>query len=372
MMAMLIAITHDYLNQFGGAERVLKVLLEMFPNADLYTLLYDEEKTNGLFEGRVKEMSFLDVPFIKNHHRAFIPLMPIATFFFKPKKEYDLVISSTAGYGKGIGIKAPYHVSYCHSPLRYAWEIDYLKNLPFSPWPLSRYFSRFIAGLLRDWDKRAAQKVNFFIANSEFIASKIKSYYGRDAVVVHPPVDTGVFYFEPGTKQKDYYLMVGRLLYYKGFDWGILAFNQLRKPLKIVGRGPELEKLKKIAKSPLIEFVSDNPGDGELRKIYNEARALIFPQIEDFGLVAAEARACGLPVIAFDQGGGREIVEHKKTGILFNEEQSPDTVARAVREFENFRFNRKKISESAERFSKDNFKRNFLAAIEKFGFRITG
>jgi glycosyltransferase involved in cell wall biosynthesis len=366
---MRIAITHDYLNQFGGAERVLKVLLEMFPQADLYTLLYDKEKTNGIFENNIKGTSFLDVPGVRSRHRAFIPLMPLATYFLKPKKEYDLVISSTAGYGKGIKIKAPYHISYCHSPLRYAWEIDYLKNLPFSPWPLSHYVSHPIAHLLRNWDKRAAQKVNFFIANSNFIASKIKSYYGRDAVTVYPPVDTQTFYLEPETERKDYYLMVGRLLYYKGFDLGIQAFNQLRKPLKIVGRGPELEKLKKIARSPFIEFISDNPSDRELRKIYNEAKALIFPQIEDFGLVAAEAQACGLPVIAFDQGGGREIVQHKKTGILFDEEQSPEAIIKAVKEFENFRFNRKAIAQSAERFSKENFKNNFLKAAGQFGFK---
>lgn len=363
---MRVAITHDYLNQWGGAERVLKAILEIFPEADLYTLLYDKEKTEGVFEGKVKGTSFLDWPGIKRHHRLFIPFMPLAVFFMRPKEKYDLMISSSAGYGKGIRIKAPYHVSYCHSPLRYAWEIDYLKNLPFSPKPLSNFIGQPIAHWLRNWDKRTAGRVNFFIANSEFIASKIKSYYGRDAVVVYPPVDTKTFYFEPEIKPKDYYLMVGRLLYYKGFDLGILAFNQLRKPLKIVGRGPELDKLRKIVKSPLIEFVTSNPPDRELRKIYGEAKAMIFPQIEDFGLVAAEAQTCGLPVIAFDQGGGREIVEHKKTGVLFRE-QSPEGIMAAVREFENLPFRRESIAKSAERFSKENFKINFLAALKKFG-----
>ena len=160
--------------------------------------------------------------------------------------------------------------------------------------------------------------MNVFVANSDFIKSKIKSYYGRDAITVYPPVDTETFHIEPETKQKDYYLMVGRLLYYKGFDLGISAFNRLRKPLKIVGRGPELEKLKRLAKSPLIEFVTSNPNDRELRKIYNEAKALIFPQIEDFGLVAAEAQACGLPVIAFDQGGGTGDSERQKNRLAFS------------------------------------------------------
>lgn len=366
---MRIAITHDYLNQSGGAERVLKVIMEIFPNADIYTLLYDKERTGDVFEGKIKGTSFLDWPGVKRHHRLFIPLMPFAASFLKSKEKYDLVISSTAGYAKGFRIKAPYHISYCHSPLRYAWEIDYLKNLSFSPKPLSNFIGQPIARLLRKWDKSAAQRVNFFIANSEFIASKIGSYYGREAVVIYPPVDEKVFFFEPETKSKDYYLMVGRLLYYKCFDLGITAFNKLRKPLKIVGRGPELEKLKKLAKSPMIEFITNNPNDYELRKIYNEAKALIFPQTEDFGLVAAEAQACGLPVIAFNQGGGREIVEHKKTGILFKE-QSSQGVIDAVNEFENFSFNRKNIAKSAERFSKENFKKNIIAAISQFGFKI--
>jgi glycosyltransferase involved in cell wall biosynthesis len=348
---------------------VLSALLEMFPEADVYTLLYDKEKTNDIFEGKVKGTSLLDWPGIKRHHRLFIPFMPLAVFFMRPKGKYDLLISSSAGYGKGIRVNSPFHISYCHTPLRYAWEIDYLKNLPFSPKPLSNFIGRPIARLLRNWDKKVAQKVNLFIANSDFIKSKIKSYYGRDAVTIYPPVDEETFHFEPETKQKDYYLMVGRLLYYKGFDLGILAFNQLRKPLKIVGRGPELEKLRKIAKSPLIEFVTTNPSDHELRKIYNEAKALVFPQIEDFGLVAAEAQACGLPVIAFDQGGGREIVENKKTGLLFKE-QSPEAIARAVRDFENLKFNRRSVAKSAERFSKENFKRNFLSAAARSGIRL--
>ncbi len=212
---MRVAITHDYLNQFGGAERVLESLIELFPHADLYTLLYDKQKTKGIFEKNIRGSSFLDVPWIRKHHRLFIPLMPFAASFLRPKKEYDLVISSTAGYAKGFRIKAPYHISYCHSPLRYAWEIDYLKNLRFSPKALSNLIAYPIARWLKKWDRNAAQRVNLFIANSDFIAQKIKSYYGRDAIVVYPPVDTDTFYPEPESGKKEYYLMAGRLLYYK-------------------------------------------------------------------------------------------------------------------------------------------------------------
>ncbi len=255
---------------------------------------------------------------------------------------------------------------YCHSPLRYAWEIDYLKNLKFSPRAFSNLVAYPIARWLKEWDRRAARKVNLFMANSEFIAEKIKSYYGRDAVVVYPPVDTELFYPELQSGRKEYYLMVGRLLYYKGFDLGIAAFNQLQKLLKIVGRGPELPKLKKLVKSPLIEFI-ESAGDDELRLLYSNAKALIFPQIEDFGLVAAEAQACGTPVIAFAKGGAREIVLDKKTGIFFTE-QTPEKIVEAVRNFEYLTPDRRAIARSALRFSKEVFRTNILKTLAKYGF----
>ncbi len=366
---MHVAILHDYLNQFGGAERVLETLLELFPDADLYTLLYDEAKTRGLFRGRVTKTSFIDVPFVRNHHRAFIPLMPFAAQFLRSKhNSYDLVISSSAGYGKGIGVRGHCHVSYCHSPLRYAWEIDYLKNLPFSPGPLSRGSLRPIARWLARWDYKTAQNVNLFVANSDYIARKIRAYYGRDSLVVHPSVDMKKFYYEPGgrkPKTGDYYLMVGRMLYYKRFDLGIRAFNTLRKPLLVIGAGPEMEKLKALALSPFITFLS-NVSDGDLRQYYARAKALLFPQIEDFGLVAAEAQACGCPVIAYGAGGAPEIVRDRKTGLLFHE-QTPEALAKSVREFETMRWNRSAIARSAQRFSKETFKKKFCEALRNMG-----
>ena len=365
---MKVAILHDYLNQFGGAERVVKVLLEIFPQADLYTLLYDKQKTSGLFDRNIKKTSFMDIPFIRNHHRMFIPFMPFAAKHLTSPEKYDLVISSTAGYGKGINVRGKYHISYCHTPLRYAWEIDYLKNLSASPRPLSNAIAYPIARRLREWDKRSASRVNLFIANSTFIADKIKSYYGRDAVVVNPPVNLKIFFPEPTAAKRDYYLMAGRLLYYKGFDLGIAAFNQLQKPLKIVGQGPELEKLMKMARSQKIEFIT-KADDRELRKLYANAKALLFPQIEDFGLVAAEAQACGTPVIAYERGGIRDIVINKKTGLFFNE-QTPAAIVEAVKDFENMSFSRSSIAKAAERFSKENFIREFLEILRSYGLMI--
>jgi len=363
---MRVAILHDYLNQFGGAERVLEVILQMFPDADLYTLLYDKEKTFGIFDRNIKKTSFLDISFVRGHHRMFIPFMPFAANMMNATKPYDLVISSTAGYAKGFHVQGKYHICYCHSPLRYAWEVDYLKNLSFAPWPLKDFFVYPIANSLRKWDIHASTHVNLFLANSQFIANKINSYYLREAQVVYPPVSTELFYPDVDDKPKEYYLMAGRLLYYKGFDMAIRAFNHLKKPLKIVGAGPEAEKLKTLVKSPYIEFLT-GISDVELRKLYSNAKAFIFPQIEDFGLVAAEAQMCGTPVIAYKIGGGGEIVINKQTGLLFNE-QTPEAIEAAVKEFETMKFDRKVIAAKAERFSKNKFKEQFLEVVRSSGF----
>ncbi|KKU15894.1 hypothetical protein A3I34_01260 [Candidatus Jorgensenbacteria bacterium RIFCSPLOWO2_02_FULL_45_12] len=369
---MRVAVLHDYLNQLGGAERVLKSILDIFPGADVYTLLYDEQKTCGIFRGMVKETSFLDRNWIRNRHRAFIPLAPLATRLMRSREKYDLVVSSSAGYAKGIPVDAPCHISYCHTPLRYAWEIEYLKNLPLRPSPLGNTILRpaawMVARWLRKWDKKAAGRVNVFIANSRFIADKIRAYYGRDAEVVYPPVREDDFYFEPREKQDDYYLMVGRLLYYKCFDVGISAFSAMGKKLVIIGRGPEEEKLKKIANPAFVRFIS-GVSDSKLRKYYTGARALIFPQVEDFGLVAAEAQMCGLPVLAFQTGGGSEIVENGKTGLLFSE-QTPSAIIGAVREFESKKFDRHYIAQYAKKFSEDRFRKELTAAMRKAGAEV--
>lgn len=368
---MKVAILHDYLNQYGGAERVLASLLEMYPEADLYTLLYDKERTKGVFEGRVTGTSRMDIPLVRHRHRAFIPAMPLAAATLtSARNPYDLVISSSAGYGKGINIAGKVHVSYCHSPLRYAWEFDYLKSVPFSPWPLRETVLKPIARLLKRWDRNAARRVDVFIANSHFIADKVRAYYGREAEVVYPPVDTAFWKplsrTELKTNQlstKNYYLMVGRLLYYKRFDIGIRAFNELGLPLVIVGAGPEEEKLKKLATSPLITFKKDLT-DEELRAEYARAKALIFPQVEDFGLVAAEAQACGTPVIAYGKGGGSEIVVNSVTGLHFTS-QTSEALKDAVRQFETVKFDRRAVVKNAKRFSKDAFIKDMRRVIAR-------
>lgn len=364
---MRVALIHDYLNQYGGAERVLETFCEIFPEAPIYTLFYDKEKTLEKFEGRTIKTSFLNCTacaivhkLVINNHRPFIPLMPLAASMMKIEDDYDLILSSSAGFGKGIGFgKNAVHVCYCLTPLRYAWE--YYRY--FNWHSFLKFLSAPIFWYLKKWDKQTGQGAGKLIADSKYIAEKIKNYYKRETGVVYPPVDTKKFYPNKQIKKGDYFLAVGRMVHYKKFDLIIRVFNKLNLPLLIVGKGPELDKLKKITKSPKIEFLSFVP-DEQLNLLYNGAQALIFPQVEDFGLIAAEAQACGTPVIALNQGGAKEIIEDGKTGILFDDQTENDLIM-AIKKFQIKEFNPKIIRESVLRFSKNKFKKTILKAVCK-------
>lgn len=366
---MKIALVHDYLNQWGGGERVLQTLAEMFPEAPIYTLLHDPIATGGRFSNRVAGTSLLDVGVVRRHHRWFIPLMPIATELLKVG-EYDLVISDSSGFAKGIPIpKGTRHISYCHSPMRYAWGGSYLADELKSVKPFSWLTPRMLAAAaapfaayLRAWDKQAAQKPSIMLANSQFIAGQIQRFYNRDAQVLYPPVDTAFWNYDKNVKRGDYFLAVGRLIGYKKFDLIIDAFNALKLPLKIVGTGREEASLRKRATSPLIEFCG-SVSDEELRALYREAQALIFPHVEDFGLVAAEAIACGTPVVAYAAGGALEIVEDGKSGVFFNE-QAPVALTDAITHITGTKWNHKAIAASAQKFSKEKFLEGMLAVVK--------
>lgn len=362
---MRIALVHDYLNQYGGAERVLETFMEIFPDSPIYTLLHDPAKTLHKFDGRVKKTSLLDIPLVRRRHRPFIPLMPLATELLRVDKEYHVILSSSASFAKGMRHENGLHICYCHTPLRYAWEPEYLNTL-FSE--RKKKLGAPLLALLRIWDKRAAQKPNIMIANSEFIADKIKRYYNRTARVIYPPVDLKKFHPDTRPQKREYFLAIGRMLHYKRFDLVIQAFNELGFPLKVVGGGPELEALKAMTRSPYIEFLPFTESDEELRKIYCGAKALVFPQVEDFGLVAAEATACGTPVIAYNGGGAKEIVIPKKNGLLF-EAQTPEALITAVAEFRKLRFAPKAVAKTAQRFSKEHFKKEILDLLTPFGYK---
>lgn len=366
---MRIALIYDYLNQYGGGERVLETFLEIFPEADLFTLFFDPRKTFGRFsKNRIKQTSFLNKKIVVNHHRLFIPFMPKAAESLNLKNTYDLIISIGAGYSKGISYENSYHLSYCFTPLRYAWEDErYLKDKFKNNYLILKPFLSLLISYLRKWDMSAGQKPDEIITLSTFIADKIKQYYHRDSSIVYPPVDLSVFYPENPYKNRSFFLAAGRLMFYKKFDLIVKAFNELKLPLKIVGRGPELKNLIKLNTSPETHFITSFVSQKELRNLYGNAKAFIFPQIEDFGLVAAEAIACGTPVIAFKEGGVKDIIEENKNGI-FLPEQTPEAIISAVNSIPSKKFESLSISETAAKFSKERFKENILKKINGFAF----
>ncbi len=359
---MKIALVHDYLVQYGGAERVLEAFTEIWPYAPIYTLLHDPEAMHGKFADKRIYTSFLQRSrFARKHHRLFPPLMPVAIEAFD-FSAYDVVLSDSSSYAKGI-ITGPetLHISYVHTPMRYAWDDCQKYTQDFG-------FPRFIKKLvplfmnpIRLWDKASADRVDHFIANSQFVRARIAKYYRKESVVIHPPVDVMRFQGAAPDKQQDYFLMVGRLIAYKRHDIAIEAFNRLKLPLKIIGRGPEFERLKKLA-GPTIEFLGRVP-DEELPKYYAACRAFIFPQEEDFGIVAEEAFASGRPVIAY-RGG--DIVEHLEEGRMgeFFDEQSADSLVMAVEKFQGRSYDSGVIRAKAEQFDKALFKAKIRDSVQ--------
>lgn len=352
---MKIALVHDYLVQYGGAERVLSALTEVFPEAPIYTLLYDREAVHGLFDRSRVHTSFLQrIPGVRRAHRLFPPLMPpaIEQFDFTG---YDVVLSDSSSYAKGV-LTGPetLHISYVHTPMRYAWDDCQKYTEDFGFPHIVKKLVPFFMSPIRLWDKVSADRVDRYLANSDFVSARIRKYYGKESTVIHPPVDTGKFFIAKPEERKDYFLMVGRLIAYKRFDIAIEAFNRLKLPLRIIGRGPEEERLRKIA-GPTIEFLGRVP-DEDLPKQYAECRAFVFPQEEDFGIVAVEAMASGRPVIAFRGGDIEERVEEGVSGVFFDE-QSEAAIMDAVSRFERYSFDPETIREKALPFDKAVFTR---------------
>lgn len=363
---MKIALVHDYLVQYGGAERVLEAFTELFPYAPIYTLIHDKEAMRGMFEDKRIYTSFLqNLPFSRKRHRFFPPLMPLAIeqFDFSP---YDIVLSDSSSYAKGI-ITRPetLHICYMHTPMRYAWDDCQKYTEDFGFPAFIKKLVPFFMNPIRLWDKASADRVDHFLANSDFVAKRIEKYYHKEASVIHPPVNVNHFYISE--KRAGYFLMVGRLIAYKRHDIAIQAFNRLKLPLKIIGRGPELKNLKKIA-GPTIEFLG-RVSEEDLPKYYAECEGFIFPQEEDFGIVAIEAMASGRPLIAYRGGDIVEHLEEGKTGVFFDE-QTPEAIVRAVQNFRAADYDSNYIRAQASPFDKELFKtkiQNYINdALEKY------
>jgi len=291
--------------------------------------------------------------------RLYFMLYPWAFSSFD-LSEYDLIISSSSAYAKGIKKrKGQVHVCYCHTPMRFAWRYeDYIKRQGLGP-IITRSLSAFMKPLTA-WDLKTVDSVDHFIANSRFVSQRIKSIYNRDSVIIFPPVDTDRL--KPSSEDKDYFLIVSRLKAYKRIDLAVEVFSKLELPLKIVGEGPALKSLRCIA-GPSVEFLGHLP-DEEIGKLYAGCRALVFPGEEDFGITPIEAAAAGRPTIAYRGGGAEETIINGKTGIFFDR-QDEGSLARAVERFISLRFDKNEIAAHARKFSKDVFKERIKSFLHE-------
>ncbi|PID52604.1 MAG: glycosyl transferase [Candidatus Moraniibacteriota bacterium] len=360
---MKIALVHDYLVQHGGAERVLECFCEMFPHAPIYTLIYDKDVMGDTFSDRdIITSSLQKMPFARKRHRVFPLLMTSAIEEFD-FSHFDVVLSDSSSFAKGI-ITRPetLHISYVHTPMRYAWDDCQKYTSDFGFPKMVEQIVPFIMNGVRLWDRISSDRVDYYVANSQFVARRIKKYYNKDAIVVNPPVNVHNFYLTENKPKEEYYLMVGRLIAYKRHDIAIDAFNRLGDSLKIIGRGPEITSLKRQAHDN-IEFLA-RVDDDELARYYAEAKAFIFPQEEDFGIVAIEAMASGRPIIAYRGGDIVEHLTHGETGLFFND-QTADSLEATVREFDKHTFDSSIIRQRSLQFDRENFKRTMRDYIEK-------
>ena len=348
-----VAIVHDWLTNIGGAERVVESLLKAYPQADIYSSVYDEAALPQ-FKGRVTT-SFLQYwPLAKRKHQLY-PLLRTLAFESFDLSGYDLVISSSSAEAKGVITPTEtLHLSYIHTPVRYYWSNydQYMADPGFGMLnPLIRLVAPYFVRKMKRWDFAAAQRPDGLIANSQTVAKRIKKYYKREAEVIHPPVNLVRFQVEHAS-EGDYYLAVSRLVPYKRYDLAVEACSKLGRRLVIAGAGSELTNLKKLA-GPTVEFRGPLPED-EITRLYEGCKAFIFPAEEDFGITPLEAMACGKPVIAFGRGGATETVVDGKTGVLFRE-QTTDSLMRAIKDFETGAWDKQYIARHAAEFGEERF-----------------
>lgn len=356
-----VALVYDRINKWGGAERILLALHEIFPDAPLFTSVYNPSKAMWANVFKVNSSFLQNIPFASNHHEYLPMLMPLAfeSFSFD---EYDLVISVTSESAKGI-IAKPHtlHICYCLTPTRYLWSgfDNYFSN------KLLRTLSKPAVKYLKNWDLIAAKRPDKYIAISKEVQKRINKYYDRESEVIYPPSGILGNSFEiSGKMQKqkqDYFLVVSRLVSYKHIDLAVKACNELKVPLLIIGNGSEERKLRSIA-GPTIKFIG-YVDDAKLAQYYHFCRALIFPGHEDFGLTMVETLSFGKPVIAYKAGGALEIVTENKSGIFFTM-QTVEALKKAIREFEDSIFNAQSCKKQANKFSVKAFNDNFINTVE--------
>jgi len=360
-----IALAHDHLAQDGGAERVLKAFKEIYPEAPIFTLLFDRKNTNDFFRSAGVRTSFLQkMPLGVARYQWYLSLMPLATES-QNLMNYDLVISSASSFAKGVITNpAGAHICYCHTPTRYLWSNshEYLQDIRVNF--IVKKFLPATLKKLRLWDQLAAERVDYFIANSQNVRQRILKYYKRDSEVIYPPVETEKFFVSPYPKK--FFLAGGRLVPYKKIDLVVRAFTRLGAPLKIFGVGSEMKALKKLAEEGKgnIEFLG-KISDQQKRWLFANCLAYINPQEEDFGITAVEAMAAGRPVIAYCAGGATETIKEGETGEFFDDQWWEDIADKVIR-FDSTKYDAEKIRSHAQNFSADKFKekmKNFVDNI---------
>lgn len=350
---MKVAIVHEWLSVYGGSERVTEIFHEMFPDAPIYCLVYDEDSMPDRFKDYDIRTTFIQkMPFAKKKYQNYLPMMPRA-YEELNLIDYDLVISSSSACAKGVITRSDaLHICYCHTPTRYLWEFyyEYVKGMgKIKKAAVSRFIHK-----LRMWDRLAADRVDYFIANSNYIAGRINKYYSRDSKVIFPPVNTHMY--NVSEDDGDYYLVVSRLVPYKRIDIAVEAFNKLGLNLIVIGDGPQRGKLEAIAGTNV--KIMGRLSDEEIAEYYSRCKAFIFPGEEDFGITPVEAQASGRPVIAYGRGGALDTVLDGMTGLFFNE-QSVESLSEAVNRFESAGvvYSKNEIKEYSDKFSVDRFKK---------------
>lgn len=357
---MKVAIVHEWLVSYAGSEKVVEQMLNCFPDADIFTLIDNlPESERGFLNGKKITTSFLQkIPFAKTKHRLFLPLMPLAIEQFD-MSEYDVVISSSHAVAKGV-LTGPnqLHICYCHSPIRYAWDMQhqYLKESN-SRHGLKSWLMRYFLHKIRLWDYRTANGVDYFIANSNFIAKRIKKVYGRDSVVIFPPVNVNKF--SANFEKQDFYFTASRLVPYKKIDLIAKAFcNMPERKLIIAGDGPDKAKLQTtIAGRENIEYVGFI-SDEQMVSYMQQAKAFVFAAEEDFGIIPVEAQSCGTPVITYAKGGAVDTVIDNITGKYFYS-QDITSIINSVTEFKVANINLSECVENAQKFSEEVFCKRF-------------
>ncbi|MDR1047951.1 MAG: glycosyltransferase [Treponema sp.] len=361
---MKVAIVHYWLVNMRGGEKMLEALLDLFPEADIYTHVYDPTGISAQINShRIYTSSINRLPFARRLYQKYMPLMPGALTEFN-LQAYDLIISSEAGPAKGV-VPHPdaYHICYCHSPMRYLWDLyhDYFRK---SNWVI-RFFMKKLIPSLRVWDITSSNMVDRFVTNSHYVAKRIRRYYRREAEVVFGPVAVEK-YTARERKPEDFYLFFGQITEYKRADIAIEACIASGRRILVAGSGARKKDIRCYQKSPLVQFLG-RVDDEELAGLFSRARALLFPGIEDLGLVPIEANAAGCPVIAFRQGGALDTVKEGVTGLFFDE-QSPAALVRAMDRFEEIETSfsaRNVFTEHAAQFSREAFKGRIMRIINE-------